>query len=133
MNDYDSLIRSVHAGSVIRFREYNLDRRENKRLVLDIDGAVVHDVVPANRAVAKDLLIRYYGDGLDDTTYLQLSTVNCVRLVLIMSVDEDSNPIYKVIVFNRDFYEMGLQVLEVVNEVNMNEPNYVQSMNQWQF
>ena len=52
-----------------------------------------------------------------------------MRLVLIVG-NEDDQPIYKVILFNQDFYNLGLQEIEVINEVNLDEPNYVQQMNQ---
>ena len=130
MENYSIISSSIHSGSVIKFKEYSLDRHERKKLSLEIDGAVVQDIIGANQPISKDLMVRYYGEGLDDTTYLQLSSVNCMRVVLIVGNTEDNQPIYKVILFNQDFYNLGLQEIEVINEVSLNEPNYVQQMNQ---
>ena len=126
---YDKIVPLVHRGSVIKFCEYTLDRQERMRLSLEIDDAVVQEVIQPNQPVSKDQLIVYYGDVLDDHTYLQLSCVNCLRLVLITGVTEENQPKYRVIMFNKDFCNMGLQVLKVLGDQPQNEPNYVEQMN----
>ena len=126
---YENLISTICAGSVIKFKEYNLDRHEHKRLVLSIDGAVVQECIPPNQALPKDLLFQYYGTELDDTAYLQLSSLNAFRVVIIVGTDEESKPIYQVLTISKDFYENGLQQIEIISEVSMIEPNYTSQIN----
>ena len=130
---YSEFLDYIRPGMVIRFKEFTLDRHERKKLAFEIAEVLVHDIIPANQPMSKDLMIKYYGDGLEDITYLQLSSMNCTRIVLIVGTNEESQPLYKVIALNQDFYNLGLQEIEVVNEVTTDVPNYVQQMNQWQF
>ena len=73
---FDECIQSVHKGSVINFKEYTLNRHERKVLTLEINDGVVQEVFPANMKLNREVLEKYYGDGLDETDYLQLSQVN---------------------------------------------------------
>lgn len=97
MDSYFLLMQKLHPGAVLTFREYTLDRRENRRLACEIKDVVIHMVIQPNQQLSRDDLILYYGGGLSDTDYLQLSSVNCLRVVVITGVNEESNPQYKVI------------------------------------
>lgn len=120
MESYENVISKIAVGTVINFKEYILDRRERKRLSVDIREATVQEVIPANQPMSRDLLLKYYGEELDDIVYLQLSIVNCLRIVLIVDVGEDNQPIHKVISLNKDFYNASLQQLEILG---INAPN----------
>ena len=132
MLSYTQLTSQITAGSVVSFTEYSLDRRERKHVTLSIDHALVHEVIPANIPIGRAALEEYYGDNLSDQDYLQLSCVNCVRYVLLVGVDELDKPEYKPIFFNQDYYELGLQTLEVING-GVEEPIYTQAIADNQF
>ena len=101
---FDECVQSIHKGSVISFKEYTLDRHERKHLSLDIDGAMVQEV-------------------------FQLSCMNCPRFVVSLGISKENVMDIKILVLNRDFYNMGHQEIKVTNEVspeNMGyEPSYV--------
>ena len=124
---FDECIQSVHKGSVINFKEYTLNRHERKVLTLEINDGVVQEVFPANMKLNRETLEKYYGDGLDEIDYLQLSQVNCPRIVVGLGINQNNEMDVKILILNKDFYNMGLQELEVTNEVNIsNEPNFFQ-------
>ena len=124
---FDECIQSVHKGSVISFKEYTLNRHERKVLTLEINDGVVQEVFPANMKLNRETLEKYYGDGLDEIDYLQLSQVNCPRIVVGLGLNQNNEMDVKILILNKDFYNMGLQELEVTNEVNIsNEPNFFQ-------
>lgn len=124
---FDECIQSVHKGSVINFKEYTLNRHERKVLTLEINDGVVQEVFPANMKLNRETLEKYYGDGLDEIDYLQLSQVNCPRIVVGLGLNQNNEMDVKILILNKDFYNMGLQGLEVTNEVNIsNEPNFFQ-------
>lgn len=127
MIPYYQLINQIVPGSTLTLREYSYNRN-GRRLTLAIENSLVHDVIPANVAVGRDQLEQYYGNKLEDIDYLQLSCVNCFRVVLLIRVDENSNPIYKPIFINQDFYESGLQEVEVINPISSDEPVYAPQM-----
>lgn len=124
---FDECIQSVHKGSVINFKEYTLNRHERKVLTLEINDGVVQEVFPANMKLNRETLEKYYGDRLDEIDYLQLSQVNCPRIVVGLGLNQNNEMDVKILILNKDFYNMGLQELEVTNEVNIsNEPNFFQ-------
>ena len=125
---YEQLLATIVKGSVISFREYNLDRREKKHLVFSIENTLVHDIIPANIPLSRTVLEDYYGQYLSDQDYLQLSSINCLRIVLFIENDENDKPRYKPLLFNKDYYLQGLQELEVINGINLDEPNYLNSL-----
>lgn len=120
---YTQVIDTLTPGAVISFKEYALDRRERRKLKLDIENAVVHAVIPANESLSRSQLEEYYGADLSDLDYTQLSMVNCFRIVLLLKVDEDGNSIYKPLLINQDFYNSGLQEIEIIAGVT-SEPIY---------
>lgn len=124
---FDECIQSIHKGSVITFKEYTLNRHERKKLTLEIENGVVQEVFPANEKLSREVLEKYYGDGLDEIDYLQLSQMNCPRLVVGLGINQNNEMDIKVLILNKDFYNMGLQELEVTNEVHVSDgPNYFQ-------
>lgn len=126
---FDECVQSIHKGSVISFKEYTLDRHERKHLSLDIDGAIVQEVFPANETLSREVLEQYYGTELAEQDYLQLSCMNCPRFVVSLGISEENVMDIKILVLNRDFYNMGHQEIKATNEVspeNMGyEPSYV--------
>lgn len=133
---FDECVQSIHKGSVVSFKEYSLDRHERKHLSLSIDGAVVHEVFPANEKLSRDVLEQYYGEELEEQDYLQLSQMNCPRVVLNLGMSEDNSSMnIKIIVLNSDFYSTGLQEVSVTNSINPNnleyEPNYFLAQKGW--
>ena len=112
---------------MVTFTEYSLDRHEKKHKVFDIENAVVKQVIPANVSIGREVLEEYYGKDLTDQDYLQLSCVNCIRIVLLTGLDENSMPVYKPILFNQDYYEIGLQEIEVIGGM-VEEPIYTHTI-----
>ena len=129
MISYSDVLSQVMKGSVITFKEYSLDMQGRKHLALEIEDSLVHDIVPANIPLSKEMLEEYYGSDLSAQDYLQLSSINCVRIILLIATN-NNHPVYKPILFNRDYYEQGLQEINVINEAIANEPIYVNSMYQ---
>lgn len=126
---FDECVQSIRKGSVISFKEYTLDRHERKRLSLNIDGAIVQEVFPANETLSREVLEQYYGAELEEQDYLQLSCMNCPRFVVSLGVSEENVMDIKILILNRDFYNMGHQEIVVTNELSPEniayEPNYL--------
>ena len=126
---FDECVQSIHKGSVISFKEYTLDRHERKRLSLNIDGAIVQEVFPANETLSREVLEQYYGTELDEQDYLQLSCMNCPRFVVSLGISEENVMDIKILILNRDFFNTGHQEVTVTNELSPEnmafEPNYV--------
>ena len=117
--------------SMITFTEFTLDRHEKKRMTLQIKDAIVHELIPSNQKLSREELELYYGEGLEDIDYLQLSSMNCLRIVLRIGINELEQPVFKVISISRDFYDDGLQELEIMGAEIKTEPNYFLSMAQF--
>lgn len=131
---FEDKVASIHAGSVVTYREYTLDRHERKKETLSIIDGVVQTVFNANETLDRETLIQYYGEGFDDIDYLQLATMNCPRIVIGLGLNQNNELDVKIIVLNKDFYNLGLQEIEVTNELdphNLVEPNYVLSQGGW--
>ena len=126
---FDECIQSIHKGSVISFKEYTLDRHERKHLALNIEGAVVQEVFSADEALPREVLEQFYGTELAEQDYLQLSCMNCPRFVVSLGISEENVMDIKILVLNRDFYNMGHQEIVITNEIAPEniaaEPNYV--------
>ena len=114
---FDECVRSIHKNSVITFREYNIDRHEHKHLSLEIDSAVVQYVIPAGESIDREKLEKLYGEGLDEVDYLQLSTMNCPRIVVGVGLDDNNQLKLQAITLNKDFYNLGIQTIDVMNEL----------------
>ena len=117
--------------SMITFTEFTLDRHEKKRMTLQIKDAIVHELIPSNQKLSREELELYYGEGLEDIDYLQLSSMNCLRIVLRVGINELEQPVFKVISISKDFYDDGLQELEIMGAEIKTEPNYFLSMAQF--
>lgn len=131
---FKECIDSIHEGSVISFKEFTYDRHERKKMTMSVNDVVVSAVLPANEIIPRDTLVQYYGDELDDLTYMQLATMNCPRIVVNLGINQNNEMDIKVLVLNQDFYDMGLQEVEITNEVDPNnlvEPNYVLAQGGW--
>lgn len=132
---FEECIQQIHEGSVIDFQEYSMDRHERKHLSLEISGAVVQKVFPANEKLSRETLERYYGTELDDQNYMQLSQMNCPRLVVSLGIKENNVMDIKILVLVKDFYDTKLQMIKVTNEIDpmniITEPNYVLAQKGW--
>lgn len=131
---FEECIQSLHEGSVISFKEYTYDRHERKKLALSIEDGVVQRVFPANETLSRDVLEQYYGNELEDVDYLQLATMSCPRVVVELGINENNEMNVKILVLNKDFYNMGLQELTITNELepqNLVEPNYLMMQGGW--
>ena len=122
----------IVVGSVINFKEYVLDRHEKRILNISIEGSIVQEVIQSNTQLDRSQLENYYGTGLSDVDYLQLSSVPCPRLILNLGMNEQHQTNIKIITLSDDFIRMGLQVVEVTSEVSLSEaPSYMSAMNLW--
>ena len=128
---FNQLTTCLLPDSMITFTEFTLDRHEKKRMTLQIKDAIVHELILSNQKLSRDELELYYGEGLEDIDYLQLSSMNCLRIVLRVGINELEQPVFKVISISRDFYDDGLQELEIMGAEIKTEPNYFLSMAQF--
>lgn len=128
---FNQLTTYLLPDSMITFTEFTLDRHEKKRMTLQIKDAIVHELIPSNQKLSREELELYYGEGLEDIDYLQLSSMNCLRIVLRVGINELEQPVFKVISISRDFYNDGLQELEIMGAEIKTEPNYFLSMAQF--
>lgn len=130
--NFDEITQIIHKGSVVTFREYSLDRHERKHLSVSIEDGVVQAVIPAKEKLSRDALEQYYGTELDEVDYLQLSEMNCPRIVVSLGFNQNNQLDIKVIILNKDFYNVGMQELLVTNEFNpCEEPSYLQAQKGW--
>lgn len=128
----NEVMSQIAAGSVVNFKEYVLDRHEKRILNISIEGSVVQEIIQPNTQLDRSQLERYYGEGLSDIDYLQLSSMSCPRLILNLGMNEQHQTNIKIITLNDDFIRMGLQVVEVTSEVSLSEaPSYMSAMNMW--
>lgn len=128
----NEVMSQIAAGSVVNFKEYVLDRHEKRILNISIEGSVVQEIIQPNKQLDRSQLERYYGEGLSDVDYLQLSSMSCPRLILNLGMNEHHQTNIKIITLNDDFIRMGLQVVEVTSEVSLSEaPSYMSAMNMW--
>ena len=128
---FNQLTTHLLPDSMITFTEFTLDRHEKKRMTLQIKDAIVHEIILSNQKLSREELELYYGEGLEDIDYLQLSSMNCLRIVLRVGINELEQPVFKVISISRDFYDDGLQELEIMGAEIKTEPNYFLSMAQF--
>lgn len=130
--NFTEVVQMLHKGSVIDFREYSLDRHERKHLSVGIENGVVQAIIPAYEKLPRETLEQYYGTELSETDYLQLSEMNCPRIVVSLGLNQDNQLNIKVIILNEDFYKMGMQEISVINELNpCEEPNYLLAQKGW--
>ena len=130
---YEECVASIEEGTVVTFREYSLDRHEKRHLTLEIKDSIVYKVLAAGAELSRETLEEVYGTELDDIDYLQLSCMNCPRFVLSLGVNGSGELDVKVVTLNKDYYNMHLQEIEILNKVDSNnlaEPNYLLFQNQ---
>lgn len=131
---FEECIQSLREGSVITYKEYTYDRHQRKKLSLSIEDGIVQTVFPANETLSREVLEQYYGKELEDMEYLQLATMNCPRVVVGLGLNENNEMNVKILILNKDFYDMGLQELTITNELdlqNLVEPNYMMIQGGW--
>lgn len=112
---YDQILNTIVPDSVIIFQEYELDRHERKHLTLEIGPVPVQQVVPPNHPLCRAELEKYYSPELTELDYCQLSCNSGIRLILRLGINEENQPIYKPVLINQDFFNMGLQVINLVS------------------
>ena len=126
---YRELINQLKPTMLINFREYSLNFRGIKHMTLNIESSVIEEVIPANQSIGRSKLEIWYGNDLSNKDYLQLSTMNCFRIILIVGVDEFNKPQYKPIVINQDLFETGFQEVDILLvSTSVEEPIYVANM-----
>lgn len=130
---FKQLIQSINEGDVITFREYYLDRHDQMKLSYSIDNGVVQAVFQANQKLSIETLVQYYGEGLEETDYLQLSCVSFPRVVIGIGINQQGETDVKIVQLNEDFYNMGLQQVELTKGLsgNLTEPNYLLFHKDW--
>ena len=130
---FKQLIQSINEGDVITFREYYLDRHDRVKLSYSIDNGVVQAVFQANQRLNIETLVQYYGEGLEETDYLQLSCVSFPRVVIGLGINQQGETDVKIVQLNEDFYNMGLQQVELTKGLSENlvEPNYLLFHKDW--
>lgn len=126
---FEETVKSLKVGDVIDFKEYTLNRHERKIMTLHIEGGIIQDILQADVKLDRDTLEKYYGDELDTEDYLQLALMNCPRVVISLGLNERNEMDIKIITLNKDFFNMGLQVIETISRSgDISEPNYMSIM-----
>lgn len=130
---FKQLIQSINEGDVITFREYYLDRHDHMKLSYSIDNGVVQAVFQAGQKLNIETLVQYYGEGLEETDYLQLSCVSFPRVVIGLGINQQGETDVKIVQLNEDFYNMGLQQVELTKGLSgdIAEPNYLLFHKDW--
>lgn len=130
---FKQLIQSINEGDVITFREYYLDRHDRVKLSYSIDNGVVQAVFQAGQKLNIETLVQYYGEGLEETDYLQLSCVAFPRVVIGLGINQQGETDVKIVQLNEDFYNMGLQQVELTKGLSgdLVEPNYLLFHKDW--
>lgn len=130
---FKQLIQSINEGDVITFREYYLDRHDRMKLSYSIDNGVVQAVFQAGQKLNIETLVQYYGEGLEETDYLQLSCVSFPRVVIGLGINQQGETDVKIVQLNEDFYNMGLQQVELTKGLSgdLVEPNYLLFHKDW--
>lgn len=133
MIDYDTLTQQLQEGDIINFKEFHSDRHDRKKLVLDIEGAIIKEIFPANEPINREKLVEIYGEELGDLDYLALSTSNSLRLLLNLGFNQNNEMNIKMITVNKDFCQMGYQVIDKTGSLQglESEPNYMLSQGLW--
>lgn len=130
---FNELFNKISLGDVLTYDEYYFDRYARKKQSCHIENAIVLNLIQPNEKLNRELLEQYYGEGLDDQDYLQLSQINALRIVLNLGLNEDNSVNIKIIQLNRDFYNMGLQVFKFMDIKLEQEPQYTYVDYQRQF
>lgn len=131
-NLFDELIPKLKKGTMISFKEYNLDRHERKKLTIGLDNVVIAECYPSNYTINREELISIYGEGLSDMDYLILSTNICPRYLVNLGINKEGKMDVKMISLNKDFVNMGFQEVVVVGDLISNEePNYTLAQRGW--
>lgn len=126
---YDELVAALVPNMVITFREFALDRHERKHVSVSYENAIVHEIVPPGMLLSREKLVAWYGEGLSDTDYLQLSKQHDLRLALNMGLDQYGQMIIRPITVNRTYFNAGLQSIEFGGTVEtQEEPIYMAAM-----
>lgn len=121
MSKYEELLERLQyigVSSVVKYKEYILDRHENKVLTKEYTG-LLQEIYQPGYIMNIEELHQYFGEYLDNETYMQLSVVSGIRLILSCGTDEYGEMEYKVIDINSAFLDMGLQEIEI-EESNIN-------------
>lgn len=112
--EYDQVV-DIPIKSLVHFKEYELDRHENKKLRIQVDGELATIIKPEEK-LNKDLIEVYYR-GLSPESYPMVSSHPFIRLVLIVGSDRMGVPIYRVVSLNKYYMSVALQTLEYEKQV----------------
>lgn len=126
MNRYEELLNKLQyigVNSVVKYKEYNLDRHENKELTKEYIG-LLQEVYKPGYTMNIEELHQYFGEHLSDEMYLQLSIVSGIRIIISCGTDDYGEIEYRVIDINSAFLDLGLQEIHIEeNNINWENPN----------
>lgn len=106
---YENIV-NIPTKSTVEFKQYTLDRHENKKLEESVVGELFA-VIPPLEQLNSDLIETYY-KGVSHEYYPALSQSPDTRLVITVGYDRMGIPIYKTISINKYFNSIGLQTIE---------------------
>ena len=106
---YDN-IPQIPQKSVVRFKEFILDRHENKKLSKEVEGILLTVVTPEQSLDGETLKI-YYPD-MDESQHPILSLQPFYRLVLEVGTNRLGLPVYTTVHPNKYFMMVGLQEVD---------------------
>ena len=124
---YDEIIDQLteNPGSCIDFIEYEADGG----VMLEVRGYEVYSYVKPNEYIDPQQILDYYGNDLEEDEYRYYAYSPDVRIVIQepTGLDGRLGPVQEipekyVIHINRAFYETGLQVLRIHEEIEPEIP-----------
>lgn len=125
-------IGSIPLKSLVHFKEYELDRHDNKKLKIQVDGELF-TVIPPEDCLNNEFIALYY-KGVSEESYPSLSYSSFIRLVLIVGTDKNGMPAYKTVELNPYYMLVRLQEVEYEeNHLQQDVTNYILGFNSYEF
>ena len=124
---------NIPLKSAVHFKEYILDRHENKKLRNQTDG-ILSAIIKPEDSLSCDEIATYY-QNVPQQFHINLSRDAFVRLVLDVGQDRQGMPIYRVVSLNKYYMMVGLQELEYeqAQETMPELPNQILGFNSYNF
>lgn len=102
----------IPLGTKLSYKEYSLDRHENKKLEYSIQDFYLERIIPKEFKLNIDELVLYLGDAPDED-YLAHSYSTVCRMVLSKEIVQQHKKEYVILELVPYFFETGLQVLDI--------------------
>lgn len=124
---------TIPTGSLVRYKEYKLDRHERLKLNGEIEGTLFL-FIPAGTALSADEIKTYYNIKGDEGIQV-LSNTPHHRLVVQVGFDKQNIPIYSTINLIEYFMSEGHQTVEYEDfiQAKPTKPSEILGFNSYEF